>query len=524
MKTLPRALLLCALYVLAGRLGLSLAIVHASASAVWPPTGIALGALLLYGARLWPAVFAGAFLVNVTTAGSVVTSLTIAGGNTLEALVGAWLVQRFAGGADFVGRAQDFIKFTVLGGLLATAIDATIGAMTLVFSGAALATAFEDIWLTWWLGDAVGALIVTPAFVLWVRQPHVRFDLRRWIEAALLVVTVVVTALIVFAGGWFGLSPHYPITFVVIPPLVWAAFRFGARGVAGVTLALAVMAVWGTLRGLGPYAVGPPNESLLLLQAFLGTIAVTAFTVVAVVSERQRAQEDAVAATRAKDEFLAVLSHELRTPLNAVVGWTTMLRAGGLDAATTEKALVTIERNARHQAQLIEDLLDVSRIVLGQVRLASEVVPLGPLVTAAIDSARPAAEAKRVRLEGHIAAEVAVVGDPTRLQQILANLLSNAVKFTPANEEVTIRVARTGAVARIEVRDTGKGITAVFLPYLFERFRQADGSSRRAYGGLGIGLAIVRHLVELHGGAVRAESDGEGMGATFIVELPAAPG
>ena len=453
MKTFARLAVLCALYVAAGKLGLSLAFVHASTSAVWPATGIALAGFLLYGGRVWPAILLGAFLVNVTTSGSVVTSIAIAIGNTLEGLLGAWLVARFARGARFVERAQDFIKFALLAGLLATMVSASIGATMLVLTGQAPPAAFDDIWLTWWLGDAVGALVVTPVVVLWVMEPRVLLTTRRWLEAAMLLLTVIVVASVVFGGAWLGVPPRYPITFVVLPPLVWAAFRFGPRGVATAILAVLGIAVWGTLRGLGPFALPTPHESLLVLQAFMGTIAITAYTVVAVVAERQRAEEDAVAATRAKDEFLAVLSHELRTPLNAVVGWTAMLRSGGLDAATTEKALTTIERNARHQAQLIEDLLDVSRIVLGQVRLAL-----------------------------------------------------------------------AGPVARLEVRDTGKGIAAVFLPHLFERFRQADGSSRRAYGGLGIGLAIVRHLVELHGGSVRAESDGEGLGATFIVELPAARG
>jgi signal transduction histidine kinase len=521
-KTLARAVVLCALYVGAGKLGLSLAFVHASASAVWPSTGIALGAFLVYGARVWPVILVGAFLVNVTTTGSAFTSVAIAAGNTLEGLLGAWLVTRFAGGARFVERARDFITFTVLAGLVATTVSATIGASTLVLSRHAAPDAFDDIVVTWWLGDAVGALVVAPVFVVWVTEPLVRMTVRRWVEASVLLLTIVAIAFVVFGGAWVGIPPRYSATFMVIPPLMWAAFRFGPRGVASVNLVLSAIAVWGTLRGLGPFVLGSAHESLLVLQAFLGTIAVTAFTVVAVVAERRRAQEDAVAATRAKDEFLAVLSHELRTPLNAVVGWTAMLRSGGLDAATTEKALATIERNARHQAQLIEDLLDVSRIVLGQVRLANERVPLAPIVTAAVDSARPAAVAKRVRLAGQVASEVAVSGDPTRIQQIVTNLLSNAIKFTPADEEVTIRLVRAGSMARIEVRDTGKGIAAVFLPHLFERFRQADGSVRRAYGGLGVGLSIVRHLVELHGGSVRAESEGEGQGATFIVELPAA--
>jgi signal transduction histidine kinase len=523
-STLGRAIVLCALYVAAGKLGLALAFVHVSASAVWPPTGIALAAFLLLGPRVWPAILAGAFIVNVTTAGSIATSLAIAVGNTLEGLVGAYLVTRVARGRHFVDRPRDFIAFTVVAGLVSTTLSATIGVAALTLAGYAPAQAFASIWVTWWLGDAAGALIVTPVLVRWANDHRVRFDRRRVIEGTLLTLSVVGAGLVVFGGGGFGLpARNHPITFVTLPPLMWAAFRFGPRAAATAILALSAIAVWGTLRGFGPFVLPTQNESLLLLQAFMATIAVTTFTVAAVVAERERAREAAEGATRAKDEFLAVLSHELRTPLNAVVGWTSMLRAGGLDAATTAKALATIERNALLQAQLIEDLLDVSRIVLGQVTLRSEIVALSGIVSAAVDSARPAAEAKGVQLDVRLGADIAIVGDGMRVQQIVSNLLSNAIKFTPAGAQVRISVARAGPAARIEVTDTGRGISASFLPHLFERFRQADGTSKRAYGGLGIGLAIVRHLVELHGGSVRAESDGEGHGARFIVELPAAP-
>jgi signal transduction histidine kinase len=519
--SLGRALAVCALYVVAGKIGLSLAFVHASASAVWPPTGIALAAFLLVGPRVWPAILVGAFLVNVTTAGSLATSLAIAVGNTLEGLLGAYLVNRGARGRHFVDRAQDFIRFSVVAALLATVVSATIGVAALALAGYAPWRAFGSIWLTWWLGDAVGALIVTPVLVLWATAPRVWPDRRQALEAGLLAIVLIGATLVVFGGGLFGLpARNYPITFVTIPPLMWAAFRFGRRAAATATLALSGIAVWGTLHGFGPFVLPTQHESLLLLQAFMGTIAVTTVTVALVVAERTQAREDAEAATRAKDEFLAILSHELRTPLSAVVGWTSMLRTGSLDAATTAKALEVIGRNANLQAQLIEDLLDMSRIVLGQVKLREDVVPLGAMITAAVDSVRPAAEAKGVRLETHITTEVTIMGDATRVQQIVSNLLSNALKFTPEGEQVRVSLVRAGAVARIEVTDTGTGIAPTFLPHLFERFRQADGS-RRAYGGLGIGLAIVRHLVELHGGSVRGESQGEGTGATFVVELPA---
>jgi signal transduction histidine kinase/ActR/RegA family two-component response regulator len=233
------------------------------------------------------------------------------------------------------------------------------------------------------------------------------------------------------------------------------------------------------------------------------------------------ARSEAEEANRTKDEFLATLSHELRTPLNAMLGWVQMLRSGRLDEHTTNRALEIIERNTKAQAQLIEDLLDVSRIITGKLRIEVRQLDLVPVVGAALDTVRPAAAAKQIELVARLdPAAGPVSGDPDRLQQVAWNLLSNAVKFTPAGGRVTVTLTRCGPNVRLRVTDTGKGIDPVFLPYVFERFRQADSSSRRRHSGLGLGLAIVRHLVELHGGTVQAESAGEERGASFAITLP----
>ncbi|MDQ1557157.1 MAG: hypothetical protein QOD32_217 [Pyrinomonadaceae bacterium] len=241
----------------------------------------------------------------------------------------------------------------------------------------------------------------------------------------------------------------------------------------------------------------------------------------------QRLRADAETANRLKDEFLATVSHELRTPLTAIVGWSSMLRTGDFDPPTTARAIETIERNALAQTQIIEDLLDVSRIITGKVTLDARPVELSLIVEAALDSVRPAAATKGITLKsdvGAVAGLTAVWGDPARLQQVMWNLLANAVKFTPAGGEVAVRLSRSESHVRISVADTGQGISQEFLPYVFDRFRQADGTITRTHGGLGLGLSIVRHLVEIHGGTVTAESAGEGRGATFTIELPVAEG
>jgi len=234
----------------------------------------------------------------------------------------------------------------------------------------------------------------------------------------------------------------------------------------------------------------------------------------------RRRAEDLDAANRAKEDFLATLSHELRTPLNAMLGWTRLLRMGRLDPPARQRALETIERNAHLQEQLIADILDVSRIVTGKLRLNLRPIDLKPVLDAAVDSVRAMAEAKGVALDVQVEPAGAVLGDPDRLQQVMWNLLSNAVKFTPRGGTVTISSGRVGANAMIKVSDTGEGMTPELLPYVFDRFRQGDASATRSHGGLGLGLAIVRHIIDLHGGQVQAWSEGTGRGSSFAVQLP----
>ncbi|HEX8720951.1 MAG TPA: ATP-binding protein [Pyrinomonadaceae bacterium] len=235
------------------------------------------------------------------------------------------------------------------------------------------------------------------------------------------------------------------------------------------------------------------------------------------------ARAEAEAANRVKDEFLSTLSHELRTPLTSIIGWTSLMRSGQVRGEVQAQALETIERNARIQSRLIDDLLDLSRIISGKLLLEAREVDLARVVADSVEVVRPAANAKNIRLRYEFEPGAhAVSGDPARLQQVAWNLLSNAVKFTPAGGEVTARLGYEGGRARLSVSDTGKGIPAEFLPHVFDRFRQADSATTRQYGGLGLGLAIVRHLVELHGGGVQAESEGEGKGSTFSVSFPVA--
>jgi signal transduction histidine kinase/ActR/RegA family two-component response regulator len=238
-------------------------------------------------------------------------------------------------------------------------------------------------------------------------------------------------------------------------------------------------------------------------------------------TREQEARRQVEEASLLKDEFIATISHELRTPLTAMFGWIRLLRTNQLDKESQERAMATIERNARAQNQLIEDLLDMSRIITGKLHLDIQPVDLATVIDAAVNSVRPAANAKEIDLEIYTASIGLLRGDGGRLQQIIWNLLSNAIKFTPKGGRIEVEIDQVDNQAQITIKDSGQGISKEFLPYVFDRFRQADSSITRSVGGLGLGLAIVRHLVELHGGTVEAESEGIGKGATFRIKLPA---
>jgi PAS domain S-box-containing protein len=665
------------IYVIGGAYGLSLAFVHQSASAVWPPTGIAIASLLLFGLRFWPAILSGAFIVNLEPSGFV-ASIGIAAGNTAEALVASTLVARYARGVHAFERAIDVFKYVLIAVLAAPAVSATLGLSALLIAGRAEPASAAFIWMTWWIGDAIGASVVAPALIIWGSAPRPPWDFDRLAEGALIGLVITFTALIVFAAWLPGAASHYALEFVCIPPCLWAAFRFGPRGGATGALLLSAIAVWGTLDGFGPFGREAPQTALPLLQAFVGVVAFTSLTVGALSLENRSADQriralnvdleqrvrertaqlqqsearlleaqqvghigswewdverdaiwwsdelcriygvdpatvpptyeaflarvhpddrvtierevrtvfergetfdfqhrllrpdgtprwlhargrlvrgqggkpvrlagtalditegkaleaerarlaDADAARRAaeeanrqKDEFLAVLSHELRTPLNAVLGWLQVLRTKTSDPEIS-RMIAIVDRNGAALRRIIDDLLDLSAIVSGKLRLETVGVNLDAELRSAVESIRPHADSRAVVLTYVPCPEPLVIeADPHRLHQVLSNLLSNAVKFTPAGGRVVLSCYREGTDALLAIADTGIGVPSEVQPFIFDPFRQADSSLTRGHGGLGLGLAIARYLVDLHGGTIRVESAGEHQGTTFTIRL-----
>jgi signal transduction histidine kinase len=527
LSTLPAIVVLTFIYFIAGKLGLRLAFFHASASPVWPPAGIALAALLVLGYRVWPAIFIGALLVNATTAGNILTSLGIATGNTLEAVCGAWLVNRFAGGARVFDRAQDVFKFAVAS-ILSALVSPTFGVTTLALGGFAEWTNYAPIWTTWWLGDSAGDLVVAPLVLLWSIGSWHRWNRRNAIEVGVLLLLLIGLGEIVF-GGWFSISArNYPISFICGPVMIWTAFRFTQRETATGIFILSAIAIWGTLRGFGPFIMDTENQSLLTLQTWTAVLAITAMALSAAMAERRRAeaaieqQKTAVeAANRTKDNFLAILSHELRTPLTPVMTALDSLDTDPAQSGEAKASLAMIRRNVELESQLIADLLDLTRIAKNKLDLKFDSVDAHEAIYSVVEICRPEANAKLLRVYTDLRAGAHhVSADGAKFQQIIWNLLKNAIKFTSDHGEITISSYNSAPQSlTITVRDTGIGIDPHIMERIFDPFEQGELSLQRRFGGLGLGLAISKSLTEAHSGTLVARSEGHNRGTTFLVTM-----
>lgn len=645
-----KAGLLAVLYVALARFGLQIHAVSAFATLVWPPTGIALAAILVLGYRFWPAIAVGALVANLWTGAPLPVALGIASGNTLEALLGAYALRRIPGFRSSLDRLQDVIGLVVLVGAFSSMVSATIGVSSLLLGGIITPERFAVTWRTWWVGDAIGALIIAPLVLTWRQAGKTPASRRRLVEAGLLGLLLVFASLFIFELSKDGLVA------LLSPLLIWGALRFEQRGAARATFLVSVIAIWATVRGHGPFMRQPVEEGLFVLQAFMALTAATFLVLGAVASERRRAEEErrrveevireregryrslteavdqlmwindaggraiyvnpkweemvgvgpdsqgirwaellqpddrdalfeirrrsipagepyrmefrlrmrdgqyrwmisrvvpvkdaggrvmswfgsaadihdlkaaeaelrrakeeAEAASRAKDQFLAALSHELRTPLTPVLAFSSVLEMNVALPDEIRRQIEIVRRNAELEARLIDDLLDLTRISSGKLKIEPEPLELAEALEHVVEICREEASAKGLVLERDGARdETVVLADPARLRQILWNLLKNAIKFTPSGGRILMRtLAPAPERIVVEVSDTGAGIEPAEIERIFQPFEQVG---KRA-GGLGLGLAISRGLVEAHGGTLTATSDGPGRGATFRVEL-----
>ena len=508
-------------YFAAAKMGLALAVVHASASAVWPPTGIALAAFLLFGNRIWLGIAVGAFLANVTTAGTVATSLGIAAGNTLEGFVGAWLVRRYAGGRETLLRSVDIFRFALLAAGVSTIVSATIGVTTLSLAGFAPWNAFGSIWTTWWLGDAMGALVVAPALLLWGTGGPIHRP-RRPFEATCAVLFFVATAIVFFSGVG---TRNAPVEWFWLPAVVWISYEFGQRVAATMVLVLSGLTLWGTINGLGPFVLPSANVSLLLLQAFLGVVSVIALVLSAVVTSRTRLLEDLA---RARDNLEirvterttdlsranAALSEEIqeRTRLERELldaGERERQRLGrdlhddlgqlltgiGFLSSAAEQKLLA---QSRPEARALHDIRGLVQEAIAKTRVLSlGLTPVslgeGGFVGALRELAVVTERVFRVPCAFEYA-EFVEVEDPqaaTNLYRIAQEAVSNAVRHGSARH-IVISLTMEGDLLRLSVRDDGRGF---------------DGNHGTHEG---LGLSIMRYRAELVGGVLEVESKAQG--------------
>jgi signal transduction histidine kinase len=505
-------------YFVAGKAGLYFSSFSPSSSAVWPATGIAFAALILFGVQVWPAITVGAFLVNLTNSGTIFPSLGMATGNTLEAVVSVYLTMRFAHGRKVFDASQDLFKFVAFS-VFASAISATFGVASLVLGGLAR---FEDlmrIWQTWWVGDIGGFLVVAPVIILLIDHPRPTADRQQTFEFWLMLATISLVSLLAFGGAVPALR-DYPIGFFCIPILVWAAFRFGQREAALTTFILAASADWGMRHGLGPWArFSDPLRSVIVPQAFINTMATMTLAMAAVVWERKRAEARANEANRAKDLFLAMLGHELRNPIAALTGAANLLERDDVKSVKSERLLEIVVRQSGHLARMVDDLLDVGRLTAGRIPLDRQPMNLGQCGRDCVATlgVRTKYAARNIALQIE---DVWIDGDPDRIAQILVNLLSNALNHTRHDGKVVLTIRAEGDQALIQVEDDGEGISPDLLPRIFDLFVRAERGDDRLRGGLGIGLTLVRRLAELHGGRVEAHSAGRSAGSAFKVLIP----
>lgn len=523
-----------AIYFALAKGGLALASIHPSATPIWPPTGVALAAVLLRGYRIWPAIFAAAMVANATTAGSVATSMGIATGNSLEAVAGAYLINRWSGGCNTFSTPNSVAKFVLICVVIATPMSASIGLTSLATVGYIEPKNFADAWITWWLGDATGALVITPVIVLWAAGHHYAFSRNEFLETVSVLATAAVVGLIAFSPLIEQTPGRDPLGFLAILPMLWAALRRGPRDTATVALVLAGATIWGTLMGGGPFTSGDLNSSFLLVLMFLISIAVPSLLLSADVEVRKKAEEslrraqielehkvaertqELELANAAKSRFLAMASHDLRQPLHALGLFVAQLRTP-LNSGERTKTIERVDAARKEMDEMFNSLLDISRLDAGMLTPKITEFPIAHLLQKLETTFNQATREKGIQLRIR-RSNAWVRSDAMLLERILLNLVSNAVRYTLWGG-IIVGCRRRGETLRIEVWDTGPGIPKDQKQNIFGEFFQVPAQERNRSGGLGLGLAIVDRLRLLLNHQIDLASR-VGRGSRFAIELP----
>lgn len=516
--------------------GLALASIHPNATPIWPPTGVALAAVLLWGYRIWPAIFTAAVIANATTAGSVATAIAIATGNSLEAVVGAYLINRWASGCNTFSRPNSVAKFALICIVIATPISASIGLTSLAAAGYIDRTNFVNAWVTWWLGDVTGALVITPVIVLWASSHDHAFNRNEFLETVGVLATAAVVGLIAYSPLIEQTPSRDPLGFLAILPMLWAALRRGPRDTATVALVLAGITIWGTLTGGGPFTAADLNVSFLLVLMFLISITVPSLLLSADVEVRKKGEEslrraqielerkvaertqELELANAAKSRFLAMASHDLRQPLHALGLFVAQLRTP-LRSGERTRTIELVDATRKEMDEMLNSLLDMSRLDAGILIPTITEFPIARLLQKIETTFDQATRETGLRLRVR-RSDAWVRSDAMLLERILLNLVSNAVRYT-LRGGIIVGCRRRGQMLRIEVWDSGSGIPEDQKQNIFGEFFQLAARDRNRYGSMGLGLAIVDRLRLLLNHPIDLAST-VGRGSRFAIMVPMA--
>lgn len=520
-RSSDKILLLFIIYFTTARLGLSLEAVNGFATLIWLPSGISLSALLIFRFRLWPAIFLGAFLANFLNGAPITVAVGIGLGNTLEPLVAAYLLKSLVKFKNSLERLRDVLGLIIFGALLCTMISATIGVVSLWWGGLIDTSNLASTWVAWWVGDTVSNLVVAPLLLVWSAKWQAKqrlislekgIDITRSVEVVIIAISLIFVYLATFRYFLYSLIGSRSLAYLVFPPLIWIALRFGQPGAVLVIFISSVVAVINTLQGQGVFTKGVISENLLFLQLFMAVISITTLIIAAVVSERKQLEKN-------KDEFIRIAAHELKTPITTLKGFTQLLQQH-LKRKKERKLELFVSRmdtQIDNLTRLVSDFFDVSKISAGKLDLQKERFEVDVLVSEVVENIQQSTDKHKIAILG--SAGKRVLADRYRISQVLVNLLTNAIKFSPKSSKINVLLATDKDGVRVSVQDFGIGISAKNLEKVFDQFFQADTKIRLSMAGMGLGLYISSEIVKRHGGKIWVKSK-KGKGSTFSFSLP----
>ncbi len=508
---IPKLFLVFILYFFTGKLGLTFHAVHDFATLIWFPTGLSLAALLLFGYSVWPAIATAAFALNFTTGAPPLVAMGMAFGNTLEALIGAYLFKLFIGQDNSLNQLKKMIIFITVVAALSTIISATIGTTSLFIGKVISRHDYFETWQTWWIGDLISDLILAPMLLFFSLPILIKFTFRTVLEIILTAGLLIFTYAIVFFGI-FGVDARIvPLTYIIFIPLILISIRFGQKSAISALFFLWILAVYATARGVGPFAHQGSDVNLLPLHGFMIVTTVTTMIHSTAILERELAE-------KRKNEFISLASHELKTPTTTIKAYTQILRRYPTIKKNqkTKIYLARMETQVDKLTRLVVDLLDVSRLLADKLDLRKEKFPIQKLVKESVDNINLIHNHHKIILESQ--GKMQVYADRERIGQVIDNILTNAIKYSPKSKKVYVKIMPKNDQVIISIKDRGIGIDEQYHKQLFQRFFRVDEKQAGKYPGLGLGLYLSSEIIKRHDGKLWFKSK-LSRGSTFYVSL-----